>query len=659
MAKEDVKVIIGGDAQKAVKSIQEVTQHMGKMGGAVSDFLGTATGFLNWQTAAAAGLGAVAAGFGKLISDAINTADELANMSKRTGIAVESLSRLSYVAKMSDTDMGTLQKSMKFLNNALYDVSKGNKEAIDKFAEFGIEVKNADGTVKDAESALIAAAEAYTKLESEAAKTALATEIFGKAGQELMPMLSEGAAGIAALTDEAEKMGVVVSTQTAQAAEEFNDKLDKMKGFAAGVANQVLNDLSPAITKLTASMDDFNGSGSATVSTADGIGIAFRVLGTSLTLATRPIRYVFGMLSQGAKGIGALMDGDFGNAAKYLGLALIGDESYVDTYNMLSDTWSFGGGGKGGGQKLNVPTLAYDPWTGGGGLNVPGYTPFQLPKGNTGGNTGGYGGGGGRGGGSRTRPSAPEDLSRYRPTTAMAGFDLANQWITDLTAAAYGDPEKINLTKGSPALTSLDFLDVPALDPNILRDRQQPLIDQWAAYYEELQNMGTTNFLIMNETTQQLFGGMGEAITGLGNLMSSMAGKTQQDYQAMFEIGKAFKAAEIVTSTYSAAMKAYDSQIGIPVVGPYLAVAAAASAIAFGTAQLANLWAAQPGQSSISGASAAPTPNFQQRNPQGGESGGNRTIVIRYEGLIYGDKDKIARDLYDAFAKAGRDGMGR
>ena len=63
----------------------------------------------------------------------------------------------------------------------------------------------------------------------------------------------------------------------------------------------------------------------------------------------------------------------------------------------------------------------------------------------------------------------------------------------------------------------------------------------------------------------------------------------------------------------------------------------------------------------INGGGTAPTPNFASRNPQtgGGDSGGNRTVIIKYEGLIYGDKDKIARDLYDAFAKAGRDGAGR
>ena len=122
MAKEDAKVVIGGDAQKAVNAIKDVTQHMGSMGKGMNDFLSQATGFFSWQTAAVAGLGAVATGFASLMKNAIDTADEFANMSKRTGVSAESLSRLAYAAKLSDTSNETLQKSLKFLNVALYDV---------------------------------------------------------------------------------------------------------------------------------------------------------------------------------------------------------------------------------------------------------------------------------------------------------------------------------------------------------------------------------------------------------------------------------------------------------------------------------------------------------------------------------------------------------
>ena len=631
MAKEDVKLLISADGQKAIKEISEVTQHFGKFGNSISGFLQQASGFVTWQTAAVAGIGAITAGLAVAIKKQIDYADQMANMSKRTGLAVESLSKLAYVAQQSDTSAEALQKSMKFLNVALFDVSAGSKTALEKFSQFGIEVRNADGTVKSAEETLMAAAAAYVKLDSDAARTSMAIELFGKAGQDLMPMLSEGADGIKALTDEAKDLGLEINSKTAAAAERFNDNLDKLASFGKGAVNVLVEELAPALDGFSNAIDNSNTSvdnwteklRSALSTLIDiakyttpGLGIGNPVM----KYTTKP--GLFGDVKV------VLTDAEMEKLAKDNEALMKSQEDVANSFGVIYAP-----------KGAIIPT---DKGKGG-----------KQSSGNSGG-TKGFSGG--------TLKKEEDFFLRLRPrATADSGFGLADQWITDLTSAAYGDPEKIKIgfANQSSTLSPLEMVDVPALDPNLLRDRQQPLIDQWAKYYEELQEMGTTNFLIMNETTQQLFGGMGDAMEGLGNLLSSMAGKTQQDYQAMFEIGKAFKSAEIVTSTYSAAVKAYDSQIGIPVVGPALAVAAAASAIAFGTAQLANLWATQPGQSSIGGASAAPTPSFASRNPQGGSGGGSsRNITIKFEGFIW-DKDRLAREIVPAIDRALADGIRR
>lgn len=594
MAKEDVKLLITADGQKAVRELQEVTKHMGGLGKGMSDFLGTATGFLSWQTAAVAGIGALAAGMGAMISKAINTADEFANMSKRTGLATESLSKLAYAAKMSDTSSEILQKSLKFLNVALYDVGAGNKTTIDKFKEFGVEVKNADGSVKNAEEALFSVADAFVKLESEAAKTKLATELFGKTGQELMPMLAEGGAGIRALANEAINLGLVVDTELAESAERFNDSLEKLKLTTSGIGLQFATEFIPVMNSVSSAIDS-----------------------------------------------GAQSGLNFGGIIKFLGIELLNLlpplSAAINTFKMMElispdppEKWHITGG-----TKIRPGLL--------GSIKIP----------NTVGSFTAGSGGSSRGGGKEQDVEVAREryvnlFEQQEQVLAMLAQQYAPEAET-IWRSFFSFPDELVTT----ATSEVDPL-------SYLADYQKQAIDMWVKYYNDLEKMGTTNFILMSQTTQDLFGGMSEAMSGFGNLMSSQAGKTEQDYRAMFEIGKAFKSAEIVTSTYSAAVKAYESQVGIPVVGPYLAVAAAASAVAFGTAQLANLWSSQPGQSSINGGGIAPTPNFQQRNPQGGTgSGDNRTIVIRYEGLIYGDKDKIARDLYDAFAKAGRDGMGR
>lgn len=56
-----------------------------------------------------------------------------------------------------------------------------------------------------------------------------------------------------------------------------------------------------------------------------------------------------------------------------------------------------------------------------------------------------------------------------------------------------------------------------------------------------------------------------------------------------FEIGKAAAAAQVLIDTPLAAMKAYTSLVGIPVVGPVLAPAAAAAAVAVGAANLSRI----------------------------------------------------------------------
>jgi hypothetical protein len=66
-------------------------------------------------------------------------------------------------------------------------------------------------------------------------------------------------------------------------------------------------------------------------------------------------------------------------------------------------------------------------------------------------------------------------------------------------------------------------------------------------------------------------------------MMSEQGGAHARKY---FSLYKATATAQALISTYSAAIKAYDSMAGIPYVGPVLGALAAAAAIAMGMAQV-------------------------------------------------------------------------
>lgn len=96
-------------------------------------------------------------------------------------------------------------------------------------------------------------------------------------------------------------------------------------------------------------------------------------------------------------------------------------------------------------------------------------------------------------------------------------------------------------------------------------------------------------------------------------------GELAKNSRAAFSIQKAMDISAAVTNTYSAAMGAYKSLAGIPIVGPALGAAAAAAAVGFGAMQVKAIKARKfsgGGGVSAGGAPSAPTPSAPSAPPE-------------------------------------------
>jgi TP901 family phage tail tape measure protein len=87
-------------------------------------------------------------------------------------------------------------------------------------------------------------------------------------------------------------------------------------------------------------------------------------------------------------------------------------------------------------------------------------------------------------------------------------------------------------------------------------------------------------------------------VDSMGFFFSQIGGLMQTKSRQMFEVGKAGAIGETIFNTYRAAMAAYAALAGIPIVGPGLGAAAAASAIAVGMARVQAIRATNFGQAS-------------------------------------------------------------
>lgn len=209
------------------------------------------SGFANVAKAAVAVGAAAAAGLSVLAKNAINSADEIGKMAQKTGFSTEALSQLKHATDLAGISFESFTKGLGRSARIVKDAAGGLDSAKRPFEQLDIAIKNTDGTLRSTEAVLGDVADRFSKMANGTAKAALAQEIFGRSGTELIPLLNQGRAGLAEMRAEADKLGLTVSGPAAAAAEQFNDNLTRLGAAFKGVINQGIQPILPLLAQMT------------------------------------------------------------------------------------------------------------------------------------------------------------------------------------------------------------------------------------------------------------------------------------------------------------------------------------------------------------------------------------------------------------------------
>ncbi len=215
-----------GSLSKQAQGVQGGIGRMGQAARGVGGLMGALV-----PVGAVAGLAAMAKG-------SIDTADNLNDMSQRTGVAVESLSRFGQAAADSGSSIEGVAKGMGQLAKRITDPGSAASEAL---KGIGIATTDAQGKVRSLDSVMLDISDRFAKMPDGAEKSALAMQLFGKSGVELIPMLNEGRAAL-------EQYQATISGDMAKSADEFNDALNAIGRELSGPFNEAVTKLLPAIT---------------------------------------------------------------------------------------------------------------------------------------------------------------------------------------------------------------------------------------------------------------------------------------------------------------------------------------------------------------------------------------------------------------------------
>jgi uncharacterized protein YukE len=234
----------GREIKKAADQADDAGGRFEKLGGVLKG-IGVAMG------AALAAIGTAAVGAGKALVDmSVNSAayaDEILTASTVTGMSTDSLQAYKYAAELVDVSLDTLTGSMARNVRSMSSARKGTGEVADAYRRLGVSVTDASGNLRDSETVYWETIDALGKVSNETERDALAMQIFGKSAQELNPLIAQGSVGIAELTEEAKRMGAVMSEDSLNALGKFDDSIQRLKAGSVAAKNMLGTVLLPQL----------------------------------------------------------------------------------------------------------------------------------------------------------------------------------------------------------------------------------------------------------------------------------------------------------------------------------------------------------------------------------------------------------------------------
>lgn len=247
--------------------------------------------------------------FANWIQGSIDAADAAAETAQSLGISIEAYQGLSFAASTAGVEQESLTGALNKFNKTISAAAAGGKKQAAAFADIGVSVRDANGGLKDADKLLLEVADKFAGYSDGAAKAALAQDLFGKAGAKLVPLLNSGSGGITDLTTQAQRLGLVMSSEAAAAADQFNDNLTILQGVTRGYANNLAAELLPALNDITGLLIDVADNSKKAATETSGLGQVLKILtslaidvGTELEVEGTRIAAYASIVSQAAHG---------------------------------------------------------------------------------------------------------------------------------------------------------------------------------------------------------------------------------------------------------------------------------------------------------------------------------------------------------------------
>lgn len=216
----------------------------------------------------------------------------LQDTAEQTGLATDEIQAWTLAANLGGASAQDFTNGIRKLSKELATGVDESGQQSKLFKNLDIDTKNADKSVRSLSDVLPEIAEKFKGLKTGAEKSALAQQIFGKAGSKLVPLLSQGAEGVANLKKQLDELGGGFSKEAIENADAYDDALIKLNfsffGLKSLLATSVFPLLADVVTTVTKGVVQFRNWLKETTTLSTAVKALAFIVGRSLMLALAP-----------------------------------------------------------------------------------------------------------------------------------------------------------------------------------------------------------------------------------------------------------------------------------------------------------------------------------------------------------------------------------
>jgi DNA-binding ferritin-like protein (Dps family) len=185
------------------------------------------------------------AGLGLLINKTLASADSLAKMSDRLGIATEDLAAYHHLTQLNGESSESFDKSLTKMIRTVGEFERGFGTGKKAFEQLGISIEDLQDKNPSEQFQIIG--DSIAKLGSKSQQASVAADIFGRSGINLLNTINQGSEGFEKARAEVEKYGLALSRVDGAKIEAANDAILRSQQAINGVVLKATVQLAPVM----------------------------------------------------------------------------------------------------------------------------------------------------------------------------------------------------------------------------------------------------------------------------------------------------------------------------------------------------------------------------------------------------------------------------